>query len=133
MPGIYEGDFAGPVTFAVGSINRVTGTMRAEAVLDPSGDSLRIGGGVITGMDSFGVGMSATWTGSVSCTTSQLIDGRLGEGAWDNGSTFTGTLEGTYAVSPHAMSGTWQVASREIPLAGGNGEWQMTLRGSSAP
>jgi len=133
MPGIYEGDFEGPVTFVVGSIDRVTGTMRAEAVLDASGDSLRIVGGVITGMDNFGVGMSATWTGSVSCTTSQLTDGRLADGAWDNGSTFTGTLEGTYAVSPHAMSGTWQVESREIPLAGGNGEWQMTLRGSSAP
>lgn len=133
MPGIYEGDFEGPVTFAVGSINRVTGTMSAVAALDPTGDSLRIASGVITGMDTLGVGMSATWTGTVSCTTSQLTDGQLADGTWDNGSTFTGTLEGTYAVSPHSMSGTWQVESNEIPLAGGNGEWRMSLRGSSVP
>lgn len=133
MPGIYDGEFEGPVTFAVGSINRVTGTMSAIAVLDPSGDSLRIQGGAITGMDSLGVGMSATWTGSVSCGTSQLRDGRLENGAWDNGSTFTGTLQGTYSPRPHAMSGTWQVESVEIPLAGGNGEWRMSLRQSSPP
>ena len=133
MPGLYEGEFEGPVTFAVGSINRVTGTIRAELVLELPTDSLRVRDGVITGMDTLGVGMSATWTGAVRCGTTQLEDARLEAGAWDNGSTFTGTLEGSYSPTPHSLSGTWQVESREIPLAGGNGEWQMNLRESRTP
>lgn len=133
MPGSYEGTFEGPVTFAVGSINRVTGTVRAELVLEPSGESLIIRDGVITGMDGLGVGMSATWTGNVNCGVGQLENGTLQAGAWDNGSTFTGTLEGTYSPVPHSLSGTWQVQSVEFAFAGGNGDWRMALRGNSPP
>jgi hypothetical protein len=133
MPGIYEGTFEGPVTFAVGSFNNVSGTLRAELVLDASGDALQVRDGLMTGKDSTGVGMSAGWTGTVNCASKQLENGRHEHGAWENGSTFTGTLEGTYAIAPYVVSGTWKVQSEQIPLAGGNGTWHMNLIGNPAP
>jgi hypothetical protein len=87
----------------------------------------------MTGMDIAGVTMSAAWTGSLNCGTKQLENGRQENGAWANGITFTGTLEGAYSVDPYALSGTWQVQSEQIPLAGGNGTWRITLRDSPAP
>jgi hypothetical protein len=132
-PGVYAGVFDGPVTFAVGSINAVSGTVTAKLVAEASGDALQVRDGVITGMDSTGIGMSAKWTGRLNCATKQLENGLLEAGAWENGSTFIGTLEGMYSLNPYALSGTWQVESGEIPFAGGNGKWRMTLQGSPAP
>ena len=128
MPGIYEGTFEGPVTFAVGSFNMVTGTMRAELVLEPSSDSLQVRDGMMMGKDNAGIGMTAAWSGIVNCGTKQLEDGRHASGAWENGSTFSGTLDGTYSSNPFAIAGTWMVQSEQIPLAGGNGMWRMSLR-----
>jgi hypothetical protein len=127
-PGVYEGEFEGPVTFAVGSINRVAGNIIAVLVSDPSGGQLQVRDGMMTGQDNFGIGMSAAWTGILNCQTRALEDGRQEDGAWENGTTFTGTLTGMYAPDPASLSGTWQVQSEQIPLAGGNGTWRMTLR-----
>jgi hypothetical protein len=133
MPGLYEGSFEGPVTFAVGSVNSVSGSVRAELLLNASADHLQIRDGMMVGKDSTGVGMSAVWTGSLNCATKTLENGRHETGAWANGSTFTGTLEGAYSVNPYSVSGTWKVQSEQIPLAGGNGAWRMTLRDGPAP
>lgn len=131
VAGTYVGTFEGSVTFLQGSLSGINGTIRAELVLDPSGDYLRIRQGSVTGVNDQGVKMNAGWTGALSCETGELEGAELHDGTWDNGSRFSGTLAGTYSTSTSSLSGTWQVRSDEFVWAGGNGTWSM--RRSTAP
>lgn len=133
VPGLYVGEFEGPVTFSVGSVNSVSGSMRAQLVPVPSGNDLEVRDGMMVGEDASGLGMSSGWTGRLNCATKSLENAKHENGSWDNGSRFEGTLEGTYSLDSSSLSGTWRVESAEIPLAGGNGTWHLTLQESPAP
>ena len=123
--GRYDGSFEGSVTFLQGSLTGIKGSIRATMTLDAAGAYARVSQGTVTGVNDQGVKMNAGWTGALNCKTGQLENAELVDGTWDNGSTFSGTLMGAYFTSTESLSGTWQVRSNELALAGGNGTWNM--------
>lgn len=130
-PGMYSGTFEGSVTYVEGSLSSIAGTVQAELMRDASGQDLTVSAGEITGV-SDGTRMTSKWTGTLSCQTRQL-ENATQAGAWENGSSFSGVLEGTYSERDNTIIGTWQVRSDLIPFAGGRGDFRMVLSARSDP
>ena len=123
--GHYDGTFDGSVTFLQGTLSGIKGTISAEMTLDAAGDALRVSEGRVIGTDDQGNHMSAGWVGLLNCKTAELESAELVDGAWDNGSSFSGTILGAYSASTSALTGTWRVRSNLWLWAGGDGNWSM--------
>jgi hypothetical protein len=130
QPGLYAGTFSGSIQLIGLSLSTVTGTVRAQLVLDASGTQLDLHDGRVMGLDQDGNRLTSDLTGTVNCQTEQLENGKLANGIFhnvgsDSDTAFIGTAQATHASDPHSLVGTFAVEAPDTLVIGGRGTWSL--------
>jgi hypothetical protein len=128
--GAYTGTFSGSIQLIGLSLSSVTGVVRADLMLNASGEHLDMHDGSVMGVDQDGNRLTVNLSGSVNCKTDQLENGKLENGNFHNlgsaGDTaFMGSAEATYSRDPHSVVGTFSVAATDSSLLTGRGTWTL--------
>jgi hypothetical protein len=130
QPGQYTGDFSGELAAAGISVSVVAGPVTATLTLDADGRYLDLSDATVFGRDALGNTVAATLSGRVNCATLELEDSQLERGRYYIAArrasvSFDGVAHGTYATSPHGLTGTWSVSARIAEIITGEGEFTL--------
>jgi hypothetical protein len=131
--GIYAGTFSGSIQLIGLSLSTVTGTVRAELMLNPAGTYLEIRDARVVGVDQDGNTLTVDLSGNLNCMSDALEDGTLANGVYHNVASnsdtlFTGEAQATYSEDPHSVVGTFTVVAEGlVPLFTGRGTWSLII------